>query len=163
MDSSPPGSSVHGILQARILECVAMPFSRGSSQPRDWTCVSCLAGEFFTTEPPGKPFASLNAVKCPLSVLPGTCQYLGVCPLIAGLLSLALRLVSTCVLWLGLWTCVLLTELNLQNHTQLWLSVQTSEKVLPFILPGALNPRPLEVKVPSPGVSGQPRWLTFIP
>ena len=44
MDSSPPGSSVYGILQARILEWVAMPFSRGSSQPRDWTQVSCIAG-----------------------------------------------------------------------------------------------------------------------
>ena len=40
MDCGPPGSSVHGILQARILEWVAMPFSRGSSQPRDQTCVS---------------------------------------------------------------------------------------------------------------------------
>ena len=46
-DSSPPGSSVHEILQARILEWVVMPFSRGSSQPRDWTCVSyvsCIGG-----------------------------------------------------------------------------------------------------------------------
>ena len=42
MDCSPPGSSVHGILQARILEWVAISFSRGSSQPRDWTCVSYL-------------------------------------------------------------------------------------------------------------------------
>ena len=39
---------VHGILQARILEWVAFPFSRGSSQPRDWTQVSCIAGGFFT-------------------------------------------------------------------------------------------------------------------
>ena len=44
MDYSPPGSSVHGILQARILEWVAIPFSRGSSQPRYWTWVSCNAG-----------------------------------------------------------------------------------------------------------------------
>ena len=51
MDCSPPGSSVHGILQSRILEWVAMPSSRGSSQPRDWTQVSCIAGKFFTTEP----------------------------------------------------------------------------------------------------------------
>ena len=43
MDYSPPGSSVHGILQARILEWVAMPSSRGSSQPRDWTCVSYIS------------------------------------------------------------------------------------------------------------------------
>ena len=48
MDCSPPGSSLHGILQARILEWVAISFSRGSSQPRDWTCVSCIAGRFFT-------------------------------------------------------------------------------------------------------------------
>ena len=45
---SPPGSSVHGILHARILEWVAIPFSRGSSQPRDRTRVSCVAGRFFT-------------------------------------------------------------------------------------------------------------------
>ena len=45
MDRSPPGSSVHGILQARILEWVAMPFSRGSSRPRDWSRfsdISCI-------------------------------------------------------------------------------------------------------------------------
>ena len=48
MDCSPPGSSVHGILQARIQEWVAIPFSRGSSQPRDQTWVSCIAGKFFT-------------------------------------------------------------------------------------------------------------------
>ena len=43
MDCSPPGSSVHRILQARILEWVALPFSRGSSLPRDWTCVSYVS------------------------------------------------------------------------------------------------------------------------
>ena len=46
LDCGPPGSSVHGILQARILEWVAMPSSRGSSQPRNWTQVSCLADSF---------------------------------------------------------------------------------------------------------------------
>ena len=45
---SPPGSSVHGILQARILEWVATPFSRGSSRSRDQTWVSCAVGRFFT-------------------------------------------------------------------------------------------------------------------
>ena len=45
---SPPGSSVHGISQARILEWVSIPFSRGSSQPRDRTPLSCIAGRFFT-------------------------------------------------------------------------------------------------------------------
>ena len=48
MNCSPPGSSSHGILQARILEWVAIPFSRGSSQPRDRTPVSHTAGRFFT-------------------------------------------------------------------------------------------------------------------
>ena len=48
MDCSPPGSSVHGILQARILKWVAMPFSRGSSWPRNRTRVSCIAGSFLT-------------------------------------------------------------------------------------------------------------------
>ena len=43
MNGSLPGSSVHGILQERILEWVAMPSSRGSSRPRDWTCVSCVS------------------------------------------------------------------------------------------------------------------------
>ena len=48
MDGSPPGSSAHGIPQARILEWVAISFSRESSQPRDWTQVSGIAGRFFT-------------------------------------------------------------------------------------------------------------------
>ena len=48
MDCSPPGSSVHGILQARIPEWVAIPFPRGSSQPRDRTQASCIGGRFFT-------------------------------------------------------------------------------------------------------------------
>ena len=47
MDYSSPGSSAHGILQARTLEWVAIPFSRGSSWSRDWTWVSCTAGRFF--------------------------------------------------------------------------------------------------------------------
>ena len=68
MDSSPPGSSVHGILQARILEWVAIPSSRGSSPLRDRTHVSgvsCIAGRFFTVEPPGKlsPFIQFSSVQ----------------------------------------------------------------------------------------------------
>ena len=45
----PMDYTVHGILQARTLECVAIPFSRGFSQPRDWTQVSYIAGGFFTS------------------------------------------------------------------------------------------------------------------
>ena len=55
MNHRSPGSSVHGILQARILEWVSMSSSRGSSQLRDQTHVSCIAGEFFTTKPSRKP------------------------------------------------------------------------------------------------------------
>ena len=60
MDCSPPGPSVHEILQAGILEWVAMPSSRGSSWLRDRThvscvcCISCIAGGFFTAELPGR-------------------------------------------------------------------------------------------------------------
>ena len=54
VDCNPPGSSVHGILQARILERIAMLSSRGSSPPRDQTHVSCIAGGFFIAEPLGK-------------------------------------------------------------------------------------------------------------
>ena len=58
IDCSPPGSSVHGSLQARILESVAISFSRGSSRPKDRTCVSCvspaLAGGLFTPEQAGE-------------------------------------------------------------------------------------------------------------
>ena len=59
IDCSPPGSSVHGMLQARILEWLAMPFSRGSSGPRDGThisYVSCIGKQvLLPLVPPGKP------------------------------------------------------------------------------------------------------------
>ena len=81
MDDSPLGSSVHGILQARILEWAARPSSRRSSRTRDRTwafCISCTAGGFFITEPSGKPeilfywlvcsrWSSLNALSRPPS------------------------------------------------------------------------------------------------
>ena len=63
IDCSAPGSSVRGILQARILERVAVSSSRGSSPPRDRTCISCgsrVAGGFFTAEPPGEPSGLLT-------------------------------------------------------------------------------------------------------
>ena len=64
MDGSPPGSSVHGILQARILKWIAIPFSRRSSQPRDQTRVSCIAGRFFDClSHQGSPFSAwLNSI-----------------------------------------------------------------------------------------------------
>ena len=59
MDCNPLGSSAHGISQARILEWVAISFSRGSSQPRDHT-IFYFTGGFFTTEPPGKPLSQFS-------------------------------------------------------------------------------------------------------
>ena len=63
MDCSLPGSSVHGISSARILEWVAISFSKGSSWPRNWTQVSCIGRWFCTTEPPRKSFVYLKVTK----------------------------------------------------------------------------------------------------
>ena len=62
-----PGSSVHGISQARILEWVVLPSSRGPSQPRDWTHVSFIVSEFSTSGPLGKPLTPLSCliIPCP--------------------------------------------------------------------------------------------------
>ena len=62
MDCSSPGFSVLRISQARILEWVVISSSKGSCQPRHWTHASCIAGRFFTTEPPGKPSGICCAV-----------------------------------------------------------------------------------------------------
>ena len=61
MDCSSSGSSAHGILQAKILEWAAISFFRGYSWPRDWTCI---AGSFFTTEPPGNHIWELCDMRC---------------------------------------------------------------------------------------------------
>ena len=64
IDCSPPGSYVHGILQARILEVVAISFSSGSSQPRDWTyvsCISCIGRRvFYNQRHLGSPHTALD-------------------------------------------------------------------------------------------------------
>ena len=71
MDCSPPGSPVHGISQARILEWVAISSSRGSSRARDQTCISCIAGGFFTTAAPGKPIIPIAiAISYPHNFFP---------------------------------------------------------------------------------------------
>ena len=79
VDDSLPGSSVHGILQARILEWVAMPYSKGSSQPRDQTqvsCISCIAGGFFIDKILGKPHFMFSS----LSMLIRVSQFIAVPP-----------------------------------------------------------------------------------
>jgi len=77
MDYSPPGSSVHGILQAKIVEWVAIPFSGGSSWPRDYTQVSCIAGRFFTIQVyyPSIPLLSIHLREMKAFVHAETCVY----------------------------------------------------------------------------------------
>ena len=65
----PIDDTVHGILQGRILEWVAFPFSRGSSQPRDWSQVSCTAGGFFTSWATGKPLVPVINAALPFTTV----------------------------------------------------------------------------------------------
>ena len=72
MDYSPPGTSVHGIFQGRILEWVATPSSRGSSQSKDQTDISYItyiAGGFFTSELLEKPISMYNSIDQVFEVL----------------------------------------------------------------------------------------------
>ena len=64
---SPRKNTVHGILHARILERVAISFSRGSFRLRDQIRVSCMAGRFFTNEPPRKSIAVMKVIALLLS------------------------------------------------------------------------------------------------
>ena len=67
-DWGPPGSSIHGISQARIVKWVAISSSRGSSRPRDQSMslvFSCIAGKVFTTEPPAKPSSTRLSSRTP--------------------------------------------------------------------------------------------------
>ena len=80
MDCSPPSSSVHGILQARILEWVAISYCWGSSQPRDRTCVSCLADRFFTTSTTWEAHAAAAAAAKSLQLCPTLCDPIGGSP-----------------------------------------------------------------------------------
>ena len=72
MDCRLPGSSIHGIFQARILKWVAISFSRGSSWPRDWTQISCITGRFFTFWATGR--AQENKVYTVSIVSPPICH-----------------------------------------------------------------------------------------
>ena len=64
MDYNLSASSDHEIFQARILEWIAISFSRGSSQPRDWTQVSCIAGRCRHLSPQGSPVISQATAPC---------------------------------------------------------------------------------------------------
>ena len=75
---SPPGSCVHGILQARIQEWVAISYSRGSSRPKGWTCVSCTADGFFTRWAIGEVQLLCNFLRNDFSFFI-KCEILSVC------------------------------------------------------------------------------------
>ena len=64
-DYNPPGSSVCGIFQARILEWVAISYSRASSWPKDWTQISCIADRFYIAELSEKPVVIVLSIKSP--------------------------------------------------------------------------------------------------
>ena len=82
-DCSLPDSSVQGILQARILASVVIPFSRGSYRPRGQTQVSYTAGSFFTVWPPRKPCVYIYPL---FSRVPSNCW-------------LTFRIIAVCYLW----------------------------------------------------------------
>ena len=78
VNCSPPGSSVHGIFSARILERVAMPSTGGFFPLRGWTqvsCSSCIASRFFPTEPPGKAMQSQGGSQIYLTTTACRCPY----------------------------------------------------------------------------------------
>ena len=81
MDSSPPGPSMHGILQARLLEWVAISFSMGSSQPRDQTRVSDIT-DTLPSELLGKPPCEIYGLQLISSILWVVFSLSGHCPLI---------------------------------------------------------------------------------
>ena len=72
----PKDYRVHGILQARILEWVPIPFYRGSSQPREWTQVSCIAGGFFTSWAKRRPKLGLHPYSVCVFFLPKNNVYI---------------------------------------------------------------------------------------
>ena len=67
MDCSLPGSSLHGILQARVLEWVVISFSRGSSHPRDRTLVSCILGRRFNLWATREPICKFYVITIPIT------------------------------------------------------------------------------------------------
>ena len=117
MDCGPPGSSVHGILPARILEWVAMPSSRGSSQPRDPTrisCSSCIAGGFFTAEPPGKSYFGYSTFQILLVRGVFRCSSERMLSIIWYILPIPAPLI--CCLWSQIWSLFLWAWLFLKYN-----------------------------------------------
>ena len=140
VDCSPPGSSVHGILQARILEWVAISFSilewvaisfsRGSSRPRDWTRVSCIAGRRFT-------LWATRELKAKYSSLTYKCWLVG---------EELLQLNRISLLWEGLfhlqWVCIFTCSLDWKEiqsvnpkENQPWIFTGRADAEAPILRP----------------------------
>ena len=121
MDCSSQASLSMGILQARILEWVAMPFSRGSSQPRDWTWVSRIAGRFFTIWATREAQESWSGLSCPP---PGNLPDAGVKPVFV------VQLLSSVQLFVTPWTAAYQASLFFTTFQSL-LKLMSIELVVP--------------------------------
>ena len=185
MDCSPPGSSTHGISQARILEWLAIPFSRGSFQSRDQTHISCIAGRFFTTEPPGKPkFTAAGEVNPKTCLLSKNLSCLRICSAWCHLCKKSQMILY--ILWIHLHSCKIIRGLEgdvLNSGGQRFLhhfnflkgglvgkSLQSCSTLcnpmdcsLPGFVHGILQARTVEwVAMPSSRGSSLPRDLTCV-
>ena len=97
MNCTLPDNSVHGILQERIQEWVAILFSRGYFQPKDWTQVSCIAGSFLNkSEPSGKPFFKDYWCGISLWIMEIFSTHLGKTGLVHGCCSVAQLCLTSC-------------------------------------------------------------------
>ena len=148
MDCSPLGSSVHGFLQVRILEWVAILFFRGSSQLRNQTWVSCIAGRFFTTWSPFQWQLRLNTppnVYClnfSLGQINGTCsstifQWRNYWPkqmFLVGQTCASCGIISILLLWRN-WIIQLMLLLCSKRRPDVWGSVQSLSCVWLFATP----------------------------
>ena len=127
-DYSLPDSSVHEISQARILEWVALSFSRGSSQPRVQTRISWSAGGFFTTEPLGNPTVDLRCVSFRCTAVFQSYIHLSIFSVFSIITSL--QSLSRVRLFVTPWTAARQASLSITNSRSL-LKLMSIKSVMP--------------------------------
>ena len=119
MDRSLPGTSIHGILQARMLEWVAISFSRGSSQPRDGIrvfCISCIGRWFFTPRAIWEAYLSVEAGKdLAFLVYLQTPSQMMACVLLLEACPVCLPPCRACILWGSLPRSIIFLPLSLKD------------------------------------------------
>ena len=128
MDYSLPGSSVHGIFQARILDCVPKSFSRGSSLPRDQSLVSCFAGRFLTHWATRKALLNICILICVCVKVTNIYIYIYVCVCVCVCIKLCLyihQFSSVAPSYLTLCNPMNCSKPGLPVHQQLPESTQT--------------------------------------